>query len=199
MNDFLGFLRTIIKDTLTGLYQSLLFSVVIAVLFMDVYLKAKEIGWKKIANNWKKSFLNEKSFRRMFFFSLYASMILFRTLFNRSMWTNPVKDVIGVWGLHNSEGNISTEVIENLVLFIPFSFLALLNYGNRIIGENHSFINICWKSVKWSFLFSFVIEMIQLFLRLGTFQLSDLFYNTLGGLIGGIIFATVYTIRSRRM
>ena len=32
------------------------------------------------------------------------------------------------------------------------------------------------------------IEMLQLFLRLGTFQLSDLFYNTVGGMIGGLMY-----------
>ena len=38
------------------------------------------------------------------------------------------------------------------------------------------------------FLCSLSIEFLQLFLRLGTFQLSDLCYNTLGGGIGGILY-----------
>ena len=29
--------------------------------------------------------------------------------------------------------------------------------------------------------------MLQLLLRLGTFQLSDIFYNTVGGVIGGLV------------
>ena len=37
-------------------------------------------------------------------------------------------------------------------------------------------------------IFSISIEMLQLFLRLGTFQLSDLFYNTVGGMIGGLMY-----------
>ena len=32
------------------------------------------------------------------------------------------------------------------------------------------------------------IEMLQLLLRLGTFQLSDIFYNTVGGVVGGLIY-----------
>ncbi|MGH1941946.1 VanZ family protein [Enterococcus faecium] len=32
------------------------------------------------------------------------------------------------------------------------------------------------------------MEFLQLFLHIGTFQLSDLFYNTLGGGIGGVIY-----------
>lgn len=43
--------------------------------------------------------------------------------------------------------------------------------------------------MKISFLFSLGIEFTQLFLKLGSFQLSDLVYNTLGGLIGGLIYA----------
>ena len=30
--------------------------------------------------------------------------------------------------------------------------------------------------------------MLQLLLRLGTFQLSDIFYNTVGGVAGGLVY-----------
>lgn len=45
-----------------------------------------------------------------------------------------------------------------------------------------------WACGKTAFLFSVSIEFLQLFLRLGTFQLSDICYNTLGGVLGGIIY-----------
>ena len=41
------------------------------------------------------------------------------------------------------------------------------------------------------------IEMLQLLLRLGTFQLSDIFYNTLGGMIGGLMYCAVMKARKR--
>ncbi len=49
-------------------------------------------------------------------------------------------------------------------------------------------IGISWKKILWqsgkiAFIFSISIEMLQLLLRLGTFQLSDIFYNTVGGLM----------------
>ncbi|WP_262369700.1 VanZ family protein [Enterococcus faecium] len=44
------------------------------------------------------------------------------------------------------------------------------------------------------FLFSLSIEFTQLFFRLGTFQLSDLFYNTLGGLIGALLYWLFYRL-----
>ena len=42
-------------------------------------------------------------------------------------------------------------------------------------------------------LFSFVIEFSQLLFHLGTFQISDLVYNTLGGTIGGLDLMAVFT------
>ncbi len=49
----------------------------------------------------------------------YFAMILFRTFLNRNIWFDPLSDVLGDWGLHKSDGSLSTEPIENLVLFIP--------------------------------------------------------------------------------
>ena len=40
------------------------------------------------------------------------------------------------------------------------------------------------------------IEMLQLLLRLGTFQLSDIFYNTVGGVLGGLIYYGIVTVHS---
>ena len=41
------------------------------------------------------------------------------------------------------------------------------------------------------------IEMLQLLLRLGTFQLSDIFYNTVGGMIGGLMYCAVMKAKKR--
>ena len=43
-------------------------------------------------------------------------------------------------------------------------------------------------TLKYSFLFSIIIELLQIFLRLGTFQLSDIAQNTFGGLLGAILY-----------
>ena len=51
------------------------------------------------------------------------------------------------------------------------------------------------KSTEIAFCFSLTIEFLQLFLRLGTFQLSDLCYNTLGGCLGGIAYWIAWKIR----
>ena len=50
-------------------------------------------------------------------------------------------------------------------------------------------------SGKIAFIFSISIEMLQLLLRLGTFQLSDIFYNTGGGVLGGLMYCAVMKVR----
>lgn len=114
------------------------------------------------------------------------------------MWVNPLANVIRVWGLYNEKGELTTEVLENLALFILFTVLLLLSFRKKIIGELGQLGTTLWQSTKITFLFSLDIEFLQLFLRLGTFQLSDLFYNTLGGLIGGMIYWIEYTICHRK-
>lgn len=41
------------------------------------------------------------------------------------------------------------------------------------------------------------IEMLQLLLRLGTFQVSDIVYNTLGGMLGGLCYIVGKKVHER--
>ena len=113
----------------------------------------------------------------------YIALILFRTLINRNMWLNPLDNVLGVWGLFRN-GEFTTEVIENFILFIPFTFLRE-SIGKK--SESNKAGRIISRSFHSAFCFSILIECLQLFLRLGTFELSDIFFNTIGGITGGII------------
>lgn len=56
---------------------------------------------------------------------------------------------------------------------------------------------ILWHSGKTALIFSVSIETLQLLLRLGTFQLSDIFYNTVGGVIGGLMYYGIRKVRKR--
>ena len=56
---------------------------------------------------------------------------------------------------------------------------------------------ILWYSGKMAFIFLVSIEMLQLLLRLGTFQLSDIFYNTVGGVLGGLAYYVAMKARKR--
>lgn len=184
----------IITNVLTSLYQPFWFAVISSVLFMFVYKAYPSM--RRAAKEWISWFKSDPSFRRTFLLVFYTAMISFTTLLNRNMWSNPVSNVIGVWGLYNAKGELTTECIENLALFIPFTILLLWTDKERIIPRM-TIRSVLWNATKVTFLFSFTIEMLQLFLRLGTWQLSDLFYNTLGGTIGGLIYYIGYKIKHR--
>lgn len=182
---------------LTAFYQPFSFALLLTVLFMFLCLFAREHGWKEVCRRWWSAFRTETVFRRNFCLVFYTAMILFRTLLNRNMWANPLSNVFGNWGLYNEKGELTTEAIENLILFIPFILLLMWNFREKLLGEKVRLIRTLWQSLKITFLFSLSIEFLQLFLRLGTFQLSDLAYNTAGGLAGGMLYWIGYKLEHR--
>ena len=70
-------------------------------------------------------------------------------------------------------------VIENVLLFIPFGILIPLKWKQLRNPFVCSFLGFC---------LSCIIEMIQLITERGHFQIDDIVTNTLGTLIGGIVF-----------
>ena len=150
---------------------------------------------------WWQYFRGNAFFRKLFFLTFYTTMILFRTLLNRDKWMNPLSDVMANWWIwkYGEDGTryLTTECIENLMLFIPFTILLFWTAGKKILKKT-TFLNIVWTGLKITFVFSLSIELLQLFLRLGTFQVSDLTYNTLGGGIGGAVYWIGHQLSVRR-
>lgn len=70
------------------MYQSVWFSLVLAILFMFLFLHAEEHGLKGSLIAWWGQFKRSIKFRKVF---------VFRTLFNRNMWVNPISNVYGTW------------------------------------------------------------------------------------------------------
>ena len=198
-----AFLRKSIAHFLNAIYQPFLFALVLSVfvMFFVMYLgKYKNVdvkqrilnGFKEWMNNFKKS----KKFRRIFYFVFIVVMILFKTLLVRNVNFNPTGNVVGVWGFYRHDGTFTTEIVENIVLFIPFIFFLffMLEVTSK---KTTKFLAVMGKSILISFLSSLTIEMLQLFLHLGTWQLSDLAFNTLGGVIGGLIYWVSAKIRRK--
>ena len=84
--------------------------------------------------------------------------------------------------------------IENVIMMVPLSAVVMWTFGEKI---GKSWKKILWQSGKIAFCFSVSIEMLQLLLRLGTFQLSDIFYNTFGGVLGGLLYCVAMKTRKR--
>lgn len=194
-------IKSIITSVLTALYQPFWYAVLSAILLCFLYLYAYHPinsgkGIKVAFRAWVENFKTSVFFRKLFFLFFFIVMILFRTLLNRNMWANPLSDVMGGWWIWeevNGEQKLTTECFENLVLMLPFTFLLFWTFGEKI--KKVSLWRMIWKGLKIAFIFSFTIEMLQLFLRLGTWQLSDLFYNTVGGGIGGLLYYVVYQVK----
>lgn len=184
----------IISSVLTAIYQPFWFSLIATVLFMFFYLYAEKYGWKKVIRLWLTTFKTSTNFRRIFCLAFFVILMLMRTLLNRNMWANPVSNVMGGWTLWNKEGELTTEAIENVLLMIPYTALLLWALKERLL-KKMTLGRTMWQGIKYAFLTSASIEFLQLFLRLGTFQLSDIFYNTLGGLLGSLIYYIGYKIK----
>ena len=187
-------ISNIISSILTAIYQPFWFSLIASVLFMFLYLYAKEYGWKKVIRLWLTTFKTSNNFRRMFCLAFFVMLMLMRTLLNRNMWENPLSKIMGGWTLWNEEGELTTEAIENVLLMIPYTALLLWALKEWML-KKVTLGRTLWHGIKYAFLTSAAIEFLQLFLRLGTFQLSDIFYNTLGGLLGSLIYYIGYKIK----
>lgn len=80
-------------------------------------------------------------------------------------------------------------IVGNIVGFMPFGFfLPVVSRRSR-----H-----WYNTVLLSFLFSLSIETIQLVFKVGSFDVDDMLLNTLGGILGYILYRIVQRIRVRR-
>ena len=195
-------LAKILRNILTALYEPFGFSLLLSFLAMFFYLYAYEPqeagkGWKSALVTWYQKFKESVFFRKLFFLAFVTSLVLFRTLLNRSQWMNPLADImggLGIWETVNGEQKLTTECIENVIMMVPFSAVVAWTFEEKI---GSGWKKILWQSGKIAFIFSISIEMLQLLLRLGTFQLSDIFYNTVGGVLGGLMYCAVMKVRKR--
>ena len=169
-------LAKILTNILTALYEPFGFSLLLSFLAMFFYLYAYEPqeagkGWKSAVVTWYQKFKESVFFRKLFFLAFVTSLVLFRTLLNRNLWMNPLSDVMGGWGIWetvNGEQKLTTECIENVIMMVPFSAVVAWSFEEKI---GNGWKKILWYSGKIAFGFSVSIEMLQLLLRLGTFQL----------------------------
>ena len=202
MSDTIEILSKILINILTAFYESFGFSILLSFLAMFFYLYAcvpvdAGKGWKGAIVTWYKEFKASVFFRKLFLLAFVTSLILFRTLLNRDLWMNPLSKVMdgwGIWETVNGEQKLTTECIENVIMMVPFSAVVMWTFQKK---AGNGWKNIVWQSGMVAFIFSIVIEVLQLLLRLGTFQLSDIFYNTVGGVVGGVCYWGVMRVRKK--
>ena len=77
--------------------------------------------------------------------------------------------------------------ILNVAVFIPYGFII------SALSEKKTFLKVA----RLSLLLSLIFEVSQIFTAIGGFATSDLMYNTLGGIVGFVIFAVLDLLTNR--
>lgn len=189
-------LQTILADLFSILYFYIGFGIVFGFLSMIALPSIVETGLKQTVIKFWKKLCSDRQYLIRFLFFVCLYMVLAKTLICRTIWQSPWENILGEWWIYTTEGEINTEGIENLVMFIPLSCFYYLSFDKKYRELN--FQKVCQHSIKHSFLFSLFIECGQLLLRLGTFQMSDLAQNTTGGLIGALLYYVICRVEKRQ-
>ena len=79
----------------------------------------------------------------------------------------------------------ATNLLGNVLIFLPFGFFMAMASRYR------SFLS----TLIYSFALSLTIELSQLFMKVGCFDVDDLLLNTIGGILGFITFLICNVIR----
>ena len=75
----------------------------------------------------------------------------------------------------------------NIVIFVPYGFFISMAAVRRGF----------FKTLFYSFGLSLCVEVVQLFTRVGSFDVDDILLNTVGGVLGYILFVICNVIRRR--
>lgn len=122
-------------------------------------------------------------------FIVYTAYILTSTIIGR-YWANPLTSIWNGFGLLKANGEINTDLFTNLIMFVPYTFLYIKVFKPQSV----------WKTgLLLSLGTSLFIELSQLVGWLGNFQIADILYNIIGGLIGCGIWCLIQWIRQKHI
>lgn len=180
------------RYVLSSLFSTLIFSVLFSYFIMRLisfYILKKDTEKGLL----KKIFKN-KNMLCLFLLIFFTFSVFYLTVIQRECVYAPLSNVLGGWSPYNKETkSIDYQAIGNIFMFIPSAILFSI-----LIYDEYSLIKPLLKTVLAAFIFSLIIELCQLIFSKGTFQLSDIVYNTLGGLVGGGIVAVINLIHNKR-
>lgn len=84
---------------------------------------------------------------------------------------------------------VMLNLVGNIVALVPYGlFWPIMSPRNRSL----------WRIALLTFDFSFVVEIIQLVSKVGSFDVDDLMLNTLGGILGYLLFMMLDWFRRKR-
>ena len=80
-------------------------------------------------------------------------------------------------------------IFGNIICFLPFGLYEAVEL------ENKKFLII--KVTLLTFFFSLCVETVQLYFRIGIFDVDDLILNTAGGFLGGVVYRILWIFWKR--
>ena len=133
--------------------------------------------------------LKGSAFAAIPLFSFYMSFVLTITVIGRYITSSPQYQLTVFWtykAIQAGQIDLKAEIFWNVVLFIPIGILICMLLPRKAK----------WVSVFLGLLISAGIELSQLFLCRGLFEFDDIIHNTLGTIIGFVVFLIVSKIAS---
>lgn len=116
-----------------------------------------------------------------------------RTLSGRSYHYNLIlfKEITRFWENRELLGyyTVFLNLVGNVAGFIPFGLIP------PILSKKYRSV---LKMALLSFEFSLAVEILQLVLKVGCFDVDDMFLNTIGGILGYLIFSIAYFYRRKK-
>lgn len=101
------------------------------------------------------------------------------------------KEIKRFWNYRDQVGFFAmfTNLFGNVVIFVPFGFFM------PMASKYRSF----FATLFYSFGLSLCVETFQLVTRVGSFDVDDLLLNTIGGVVGYIVFVIGAAIRRKNV
>lgn len=99
------------------------------------------------------------------------------------------KEIKRFWEYRHQVGFLAmvTNLFGNVLIFVPFGFFM------PMASRYRSFFS----TLFWSFGLSLGVETFQLITKVGSFDVDDLLLNTLGGVVGYVVFVICTLLRRR--
>ena len=141
---------------------------------------------------------------------LILSMYLFANLnetllFRKTNSLNPIK-LQPLWsyrkalqlygGVAISNSSLLKQIILNILLYIPMGYLLPFVWPG--LRKQAPELKFSWRVVLIGFFASLCTELTQLIFRIGWFEIDDILNNTLGCLIGYLLFEIIYRQNDKR-
>ena len=145
----------------------LVMGAVISVTLLWAAWRIRKLGGRTVEQLWPKSA-----------FWTYLSVMLMITFLSRESGSGQGMDLqlFSTWGINDRN---NAYVVENVLLFIPYGFL-----GAWVRGPMRRFFGCAFLGAATSL----GIEFLQLVTKRGFFQVDDILTNTLGTVIGYLLF-----------